>query len=286
MSQSTVSLLAGRNRDNGDGGSVWHCCKKRFFLFHNPALERDYHSFLVSGRQKVLTGISVIIVCFATVLSVLLSLNWSTSPWSGNVTHQNPCGANLSPYYGCKFGAHLSLVVSFACGGILINTPATAKHWNSVSTVVASIVAGGTLPLVFLSSVVGYFELSDCRNMILGNFTPSQINDSRVANATASDMAALLDLTFEISTTARSNSVTLLLGPVYMLAFSMPMKSYVIMVSFVLIFLIFPDVILHGLLYNITSLVLGSLGNEDDVMKGYDLYYDIGHGALQYVPTI
>jgi hypothetical protein len=192
--------------------------------FKDPALERQYMAFFVTGRRFVLSCVSCVVLCFSSVLTILLIENWGNSPWLGGVpSANNPAGLDLTVYFGAKAAAHVAMLVVYATALITVNVRATQLRWDVVSYALSLFLVVVNMAVTLTSTSVGYREYVRLYDWALEHITNSSSYAERLF---ALNNVTLFSL--EVTNTQSSNSMTLLLLPsIFSMVFGAPILACV-----------------------------------------------------------
>ena len=263
------------------------CCKAsarygstvQSWQFDDKDLEARYTLFVVKGRQAVVIAVALVGCVFSLSLAILLGLNWDCSYWLGDVSNRNPSGIDLTGYYSLKLCGHLFLFIGFASGIVSVVLKQTQTRWAAVSTTLCAWLLFVALGSVLASTFAGLFQLQ-----FLAGWANTTLPSSTNITELRSLVGSTVDISVEITDSITSNSVSLLLGPIFALIFLPPAKRYVIMVCIVMAIYIIPNWAVCWMVYHEKEVVVRIISDntfDAEETNRYNQYYDLMHTLLQ-----
>eukprot|EP00750_Incisomonas_marina_P009121 INCI15815.2.p1 GENE.INCI15815.2~~INCI15815.2.p1 ORF type:complete len:435 (+),score=62.54 INCI15815.2:203-1507(+) len=209
------------------------CCGRDVrcvFVFADPQLERDYQYYLISSRR------CFIWFCAAAAAGFSLDRVVFTALMMSDTLHQD-ASVNASafvPFYALKLTSELLSLALSATAAVAVQFSSLRKKWDIVSKLETTMFAGVLLPLVVITSAVGY-NLSSGLVLDISN------------NVTQADLEAVA-LKLRIEQSISQNSNMLAIAPLMILIFSPPARWLSIMMWIIIVFALVPNAILPGLL--------------------------------------
>lgn len=250
--------------------------------FEDADLERRYADYFIRGRRVVLNVVCCIGASFSVGLMVLMALNWQGSCWTSTTpAPDNPAGVDLTAYYASRFLSHLALNVAFVSGLVCVHLEHLRSKWFAISRLIVVWVFVVTMSLLLTATVVGYWQYTRVDHWVSTANVCAAPADERI-----SVLRSVVDITLEITSSQKSNSVSMLLCPVFALVFAPPVRTYIALLLFATCFFVIPDWSVTWRMYTYTRTLTANiaLGTDNSTAThNFDQMYDLTHDLLQYV---